>query len=302
MSAWLPGLSIGHATDLEARTGCTVLLGPFRGACHVCGHATGTREIDALSTLHIVPRIDALLFTGGSAFGLGAADGVVAWLEAKGRGFDTGIARVPIVPAAVIFDLAVATRRPDAAMGRAACDAARPAPPARGRVGVGTGATVGKWNGPANASPGGFGWHAGTHAGWTVVAVAAVNPLGDVVGTDGRIAAGARGPAGRFLAEEGFPPTGFDGGAGPGVPANTTLAAVITDAPASRTRLEILARMASAALARRIAPAFTPFDGDACFALSTADGGAEIDARALVGLGAMAATVLEHAIMAAVAP
>jgi L-aminopeptidase/D-esterase-like protein len=122
---WLDGLRVGHATDYVARTGCTVLLGPFRGACHIAGHATGTRELDPLSGLHVVPRIDALLLTGGSAFGLGAADGVVSWLEERGVGYDTGVARVPIVPAAVIFDLGVgrSDRRPDPAMGRAACEA-----------------------------------------------------------------------------------------------------------------------------------------------------------------------------------
>jgi L-aminopeptidase/D-esterase-like protein len=133
------GLRIGHATDAEARTGCTVFLGPFRGASFIAGHATGTREMDALSTLHIVPRIDALLFTGGSAFGLGAANGVVDWLEERGQGYDVGAAKVPIVPAAVIFDLPVASRRPDGAMARVACDAASNALPAEGPVGAGTG-------------------------------------------------------------------------------------------------------------------------------------------------------------------
>ena len=114
------GLRVGHATDRDAATGCTVILGPFRAAVDVRGMATGTRELDALSPLHLVDRIDALLLTGGSAFGLAAADGVVAWLEERGLGFDTGVARVPIVPAAVLFDLATgrADRRPDPAMGR----------------------------------------------------------------------------------------------------------------------------------------------------------------------------------------
>jgi L-aminopeptidase/D-esterase-like protein len=165
--AVVPGLRVGHATDAEARTGCTVLLGPFRGASHTAGHATGSREIDPLSPLHVVPRIDALLLTGGSAFGLAAAEGVVQWLEERGIGYETGAARVPIVPAAVIYDLAVgrSDRRPDAAMGRAACDAASEAMPAEGAVGAGTGATAGKVLGRDNASRGGFGVAAASHSG-----------------------------------------------------------------------------------------------------------------------------------------
>ncbi|MFW5951826.1 MAG: P1 family peptidase, partial [Gemmatimonadota bacterium] len=123
----VPGLRVGHAGDHEARTGCTVVLGPFRAAADVRGTATGTRELEAISPLHLVDRADAILLTGGSAFGLAAAGGVAAWLEEQGDyGFDTGVARVPIVPAAVLFDLAVgrSDRRPDAAMGRAACMAA----------------------------------------------------------------------------------------------------------------------------------------------------------------------------------
>ncbi|MCI0434896.1 MAG: P1 family peptidase [Gemmatimonadetes bacterium] len=308
MTALPPGVMIGHATDTDARTGCTVLIGPFRGACHVCGHATGTREIDALSPIHIVPRIDALLLTGGSAFGLGAADGVVAWLESHGRGFDVGVARVPIVPAAVIFDLAVAKRRPDATMGRAACEAATVTPPATGRVGAGTGATVGKWLGPAGASPGGLGCHSTLHEAWTITALAVVNALGDIIGATGEVLAGARDANGdfagtrlrdlaRFLPGAGATSVGPAGAPGA---SNTTLAAIVTDAPLSRTSLEILARMASAALARRISPAFTPFDGDIVFALSTADAPPSVEARELVALGAAATLALEEAIALAV--
>src|SRR5512142_2437349 len=118
----VPGLRAGHAT--RGRTGCTVLLGPFRGACDVRGLATGTREVDTLSPTHLVPSIDAILLTGGSAFGLAAADGVMSWVAEHGGGFDTGAARVPIVPAAVIFDLSQEAAPPDAGLGRAACEAA----------------------------------------------------------------------------------------------------------------------------------------------------------------------------------
>lgn len=288
-------LRIGHATDSEARTGCTVLLGPFRAAGHICGHATGSREMDVLSSLHLVPRIDALLLTGGSAFGLAAADGVVAWLEERGIGFDVGVARVPIVPSAVIFDLGYgsARRRPDAAMGRAACDAAQAGRPATGAVGAGTGATSGKLRGSDRALPGGFGYAATNVGEHTVAAVAVVNPLGYVVDEAGRV----------IGAEEGFDPASAEGGIMPGDPpsaTNTTLAAVITDAPLPRDALGIVARMASAALARRITPAFTPFDGDIVFALSTAPDATPTDPADIARHGVAACAALEAAILGAV--
>ena len=287
------GLRIGHATDREARTGCTVLLGPFRAAGHVCGHATGSRELDVLSSLHLVHQIDALLLTGGSAFGLAAADGVVAWLEERGIGFDTGVARVPIVPSAVIFDLGTgrADRRPDAAMGREACDAASTDLPAEGAVGVGTGATSGKIGGRDGALPGGFGralveW--GRHA---VLGAVVVNPLGYVRDESGRVA--------------GAPERGGPGAADPFVHAtppgtNTTLAVVVTDAPLPRAALGVVARMASAAIARRIDPAFTPFDGDIVFALSTALEASAAAPAEVAACGVAACAALEQAILRAV--
>lgn len=303
----LDRLRLGHATDHDAQTGCTVLLGPFRAACDVRGFATGSRELDALSLRHLVPRVDALLLTGGSAFGLAAAEGVVAWLEERDLGFDVGVTRVPIVPAAVIFDLRTgrADRRPDAAMGRAACDDARPWPWTEGRVGAGTGATVGKVLGPDHASPGGFGcWieRDGPHA---VLAAAVVNAVGDVLGADGRVIAGARDADGRFidaarrLREEGV--TGEFGRvreAPPGT--NTTLAIVATDAPLDRASLATLARMAGSATARRISPVNTPFDGDTVFALSTTAEGTPAEPGELLALGALAAWTLEQAIERAV--
>lgn len=300
------GLTVGHATDAEARTGCTVILGPFRGACDIRGLATGTRELDALSPHHLVPRVNAILLTGGSAFGLDAAAGVMAWLEERAIGFDTGFARVPIVPAAVIYDLAEgrADRRPDAAMGRAACDAADVAEVAEGSVGAGTGATVGKILGHAGGMPGGVGSWALDSAGYTVGALAVVNAFGDVLGADGRIVAGARGPDGGFLdTARALREAGFEGGFGrpqPSPGTNTTLAVVATDAPLSRTALEVLARMAATAVARRISPVNTPFDGDVVFALSTSDGVADLPAAALLALGAAATYTLERAIERAV--
>jgi L-aminopeptidase/D-esterase-like protein len=296
------GLRVGHAQDAEARTGCTVVLGPFRAAADVRGNATGTRELDALSPLHLVDRVDALLLTGGSAFGLGAADGVVAWLAERGAGFETGAARVPIVPAAVIYDLAVgsARRRPDAAMGRAACDAASSSDVARGRVGAGTGATVGKAMGPDGAMPGGVGTAAVRGAGYTVGALAVVNALGDVVDRTGRIVAGARDAEGRFVdIARALRDAGPEAFAPPPATA-TTLCVVATDAPLTRTGLQALARAGSVGQARAPYPAHTPNDGDVTFAVSTAaDEAATPPSLALV-LGAMAADAVADAIVDAV--
>jgi L-aminopeptidase/D-esterase-like protein len=293
----VPGLRIGHATDTQARTGCTVLLGPFRAAHQVCGHATGSRELDVLSALHIVERVDALLLTGGSAFGLAAADGIVAWLAERGAGFDAGVARVPIVPAAVIFDLATgrADRWPDAAMGRAACDAASGAPPAEGAVGAGAGATSGKVAGPGRSLPGGFGCAVTGCGEHRVLAAAVVNPFGCVIDEGGRII-GAAGPLDDAGLADPFSSSGPPG-------TNTTLAVVATDAPLTREALRIVARMASAAIARRITPAFTPFDGDIVFALSTAPDADPARGPARTGAcGAAACGVLEEAILRAVRP
>lgn len=297
----VPGLRVGHATDRAALTGCTVILGPFRAACDIRGTATGTREIEAISHLHLVQRADAILLTGGSAFGLAAADGVVAWLEAAGGfGFDTGVARVPIVPAAVIFDLAIgrADRRPDAAMGRAACEAAGVEVP-EGRVGAGTGATVGKGLGPERAMPGGVGTAAVHGGGFVVGALAVVNALGDVLDGGGRIVAGARDEHGGFADSARL----FRGGAPAPLPppgTNTTLCVVATDAPLGRAALQTLARAGSAGQARRIAPAHTPFDGDVTFAVSTAEAEPAAGPELLLSLGAMAADAVAEAIERAV--
>ncbi|MGH7575625.1 MAG: P1 family peptidase [Longimicrobiales bacterium] len=305
--AGFDGLRLGHATDVDARTGCTVLLGPFRAACDVRGFATGSREIDALSSQHIVPRVNALLLTGGSAFGLAAADGVVGWLEERDIGYDVGVARVPIVPAAVIFDLRAgrSDRRPDAAMGRAACDDARPWPWAEGRVGAGTGATVGKLLGPEHASPGGFGCWIENGPSYNVLAAAVVNAVGDVLDAGGRVIAGARDAHGRFidatrrLREEGI--TGHFGRVTETPPGtNTTLAVVATDAPLTRDALAALARMVGSAMARRISPVNTPFDGDIVFALSTAPAASTVEPGELLALGAAATWTLEQAIERAV--
>lgn len=298
----VPGLRVGHATDTEARTGCTVILGPFRAAYDIRGIATGTRELEAISHLHPVERADAILLTGGSAFGLAAADGVVAWLEEQGGfGFDTGVARVPIVPAAVLFDLAVgrADRRPDAAMGRAACAAAA-VEVEEGAVGAGAGATIGKLLGPAGAMPGGVGTASATAAGHTVGALVVVNALGDVLDGAGRIIAGARDASGAFadsarLAREGRAGTWTAPDA-----TNTTLTVVATDAPLDRPALQLLARAGTTGLTRRTSPAHTPFDGDVTFAVSTAGRAGSVGPGLLLALSVLAAEAVAEAVERAV--
>jgi len=299
----VPGIRVGHAEVEGGGSGCTVILGPFRAAADVRGLATGTRELDALSPSHLVPRVDALLLTGGSAYGLGAADGVMAWLADRGRGFPTPAAPVPIVPTAVIYDLAPGTPRPGPGAGGEACERAGTDPVACGRVGAGAGALVGKIEGRDRASPGGLGSASTAVAGSRVGALAVVNALGDVLDGGGRILAGARKEDGSFLdtarvlREEGA--SGEFGAARPG--GNTTLAVVATDAPLAIVDLGRLARMASTALARRISPVNTPFDGDVTFALSTAEEVERPTSGEILALGAAASEALERAIERAVA-
>ncbi|HEX6132660.1 MAG TPA: P1 family peptidase [Longimicrobiales bacterium] len=297
----VPGLKAGHAASERDATGCTVLLGPFRGAADVRGLATGTREIDALSPRHLVPRVDAILLTGGSAPGLAAADGVVQWLRERGLGYAVGPTRIPIVPAAVIFDIHSSTQRsPDASMGRAACDAASRDPLAEGRVGAGTGATVGKLRGPEASSPGGVGTCAVDHGPYRVGVLAVVNAFGDVLDYDGSIIAGARSADGSPLDSMRAALHAAPDGGSP--IANTTLCVVATDAPLSRIALQTVARMGSSAVVRRIAPANTVFDGDAVFALSTSDSVQELSPAELLSIGAAAQLALEEAIIRAVRP
>jgi L-aminopeptidase/D-esterase-like protein len=295
----VPGIAVGHAQDDDAKTGCTIVLGPFRAAVDVRGLAAGTRQFGALSPNHLAPQVDGLLLTGGSAFGLAAADGVMSWLEERGRGLQTDVARIPIVPSAVIFDLGVGRgeRRPDPQMGRAAGEAATEGPVAEGRVGVGCGATVGKLFGRSGAMAGGLGSFAvelGEHA---VAALVVVNAYGDVLDGRGAIIAGARDEAGSFvdtaayLREHGVPPR-----TAPQPATNTTLAVVATDYPLSRTDLAAVAGQAMNAIVRRIAPANTQFDGDLVFGCSTAPEPAQVPAAELLRVGICAEWVLARAI------
>ena len=291
-----------------------MVLGPFRGAVEVRGMATGTRELEVLSPYHLVGEVDAVLLAGGSAFGLAAAEGVMEWLAERGKGFDAGVARVPLVPGAVIFDLASRTLRPGPADGRRACEAASADPVVEGRVGAGAGATVGKILGPGGAVEGGVGSAAAPWGEHRMGALAVVNALGDVIDAAGRILAGARSPSGGFLGTDSFlleghgpgefsGPVGveeMDGGKGPAPGINTTLVVVGTDIPLSTVDLGRLARLASGALPRAISPVNTPFDGDVLFALSSGRGGEGLAAGDLLGLGVLARKLTEDAIRRAV--
>ena len=270
----VPGVLVGHHTDLQAGTGCTVVLGPeggMRGSAFVRGRATGTRELNVLSPRHLVSNIHAIVLTGGSAFGLGAVDGVMRWLAERGRGFNVGAGVVPIVPAAVIFDLSFGEVKwpvPDDAY--AACEAAG-TEFQEGSVGAGTGATVGKVLGARGMMKSGIGSWAERRGEVIVGALAVVNAFGDVRDADGKILAGARGPDGfvdarRYLTRGSAPEGGFnrDG-------ANTTLVVVTTNTNTSRVALQSVAQMAADAMGQRITPVGTAFDGDVVFAVAAGE-------------------------------
>jgi L-aminopeptidase/D-esterase-like protein len=262
----VPGIQVGHATDDRGLTGCTVILceAGAVGGIDVRGAAPGTRETDLLRPENTVERVNAVLLTGGSAFGLDAAAGVMRFLEARGSGFAVRSTVVPIVPAAVIFDLGLGDHRarPDAAMGFAACQAASAGPPAEGSVGAGTGATVGKSGGMARAMKGGIGTAGVRVDGFTVAALVVVNAYGDVVDEAGAFLAGAR-PAAVSIA-------GQSPNDDPSVGANTSIGVVATDLPLDKAGATRLAQAAHDGLARAVRPAHTAFDGDTFFALSTA--------------------------------
>jgi L-aminopeptidase/D-esterase-like protein len=297
------GLAVGHATDVDGATGCTVVRGidePFRCALHIVGRATGTREAAMLDPAHLVDRTDAIFLTGGSAYGLDAAAGVMRWMEEHGRGFPVGAGVVPIVPGAVIFDLAPLGRfdaRPSPTMAYDACESASSDDVREGSIGAGTGATVGKIAGPAQAMKGGLGIASATAGAITVVALAVVNALGDIRDASGAIIAGARRTDGTWLDTEAFIARGADAEFADVTGRNTTLCVVSTNADMSRIQLATLARAASAALYRRISPVGTQFDGDVVFATAPHGGGV---IASLAQVEALAVSVLERAIERAV--
>lgn len=296
------GVAVGHASDATGATGCTVVRGvsgPMRAGAAVVGRATGTRDLLPLTTHHLVDRIDAILLTGGSAYGLDAAAGVMRWMEERGRGFAVADGVVPIVPAAVVFDLAPLgsfSARPTAEMAYDACDSARTHSISEGSVGAGTGTTVGKAAGPQWAMKGGLGCAVARGATLTVGAIAVVNALGDVRDAENRIIAGARSEGGGFRDSVSV----LAGGSRPAFDAmqmtNTTLAVVVLSAPLGRTDLGAVAEACAGALHRRITPAGTAYDGDIIFALSPLDGTATDSMTASV----LASAALERAIERAV--
>jgi L-aminopeptidase/D-esterase-like protein len=294
------GLVVGHATDVAGGTGCTVVRGergPFRCGVAVVGRATGTRELALLEPSHHVDRIDAILLSGGSAYGLDAAAGVMRWMEERGRGFDVGAGVVPIVPAAVLFDLVPLGRfdaRPSPQMAYEACERAT-AMALEGSVGAGAGAMVGKALGPESAMKSGVGCGAASAGGVEVRALAVVNAVGDVRDATGRIVAGARAEDGTWLDSVAW----FERGGPAGdrfrdlAGRNTTLCVVATNAALDRVALAALARAASAALYRRITPVATLFDGDVVFATAPLAGGPH---PPTVQVEALAVRALETAI------
>jgi L-aminopeptidase/D-esterase-like protein/N-acetylglutamate synthase-like GNAT family acetyltransferase len=295
----VPGLRVGQWTDRKGATGCTVVLCPPEGAvaaCAVLGGAPGTRETDALLAGNAVKRAHAVLLGGGSAFGLDAASGVMRWLDERGIGFEMKSVRVPIVPAAVIYDLGVGRGdvRPDAAAGYAACEAAGRTV-RRGSVGAGTGASVAKLGGIERAVKGGLGTTSERLADGTVIgAIVAVNAVGEIVDpATGRMVAamrpqpGAPGDSIELLRQR--------GSAAVSPVENTTIAVVATDVALDREQLYRVALMAHAGIARTVRPSHTPADGDTVFALST--GRREQERPDLAAIGALAARSLERAIL-----
>jgi L-aminopeptidase/D-esterase-like protein len=287
------GLMVGHATDREAATGCTVILcreGAVAGA-DVRGGAPGTRETDLLAPGRTVERVHAVLLTGGSAFGLDAAGGVMRYLEERGIGFDTGAARVPIVPAAVLYDLEVgrADRRPDREMGYAACQSASAAPPEQGRVGAGTGATVGKLMGMAHAMPGGVGAASVKTGGVTVAALVAVNAVGNVVDhRTGHTLAGVR-VNGAFADPIALM---LDGAGGAPAGVNTTIGVIATDGILTGVQAARLACVAHDGLALSIRPVHTAMDGDTLFALSTGRAACDFNRVCVAAVEAVARAIV----------
>jgi L-aminopeptidase/D-esterase-like protein len=296
------GISVGHFTDGRRPTGCTVVLAP-RGAVaavDVRGSAPGTRETDLLAPQNLVEHVHGVLLAGGSAFGLDAATGVMRWLEEQGAGLEVGPARIPIVPAAVLFDLPLGDQRirPDAAAGYAACQAASRKAPGEGNVGAGAGAVIGKIFGLDRAMKGGIGTAAVTVDGVTVGAIVACNALGDVIDPDtARVIAGARTADGRALLDtrrallRGEAPKPILAGS------NTTIGVIATDAVLTKVQAGRLATQGHDGLARAINPVHTLSDGDTLFALAT---GASGKGLGMMTLGAMAAEACALAVVRAI--
>ncbi len=300
----VPGVKVGHWTSSERPTGCTVILveGGAVGGVDVRGGGPGTRETDLLRPEATVDTVHAIVLSGGSAFGLAAADGVMLYLEEKGVGFRAGRAIVPIVPAAILFDLGIGGNpkiRPTRESGYSAAKAATRETVEQGCVGAGAGATVGKLLGAGRSMKSGIGSASmKTPSGIVIGAVAAVNALGDVVHPDtGQILAGALTEDKKGFADAAAMIRGGLGFNGGSAVENTTLAVVAANVKWTQAQATKVAQMAQDGLARAIRPVHMPFDGDTVFTLGT--GGEELDTGKLGLVGALAADVLAMAIVAA---
>ena len=272
MTLNMAGFKIGHATDEENHTGCTVILCPEHttGSVDVRGPAPGSREVALLAADKPNHFVNAVLLTGGSAFGLAAADGVMGYLKERGIGHPTPIMPIPIVPTAVVFDLGfnMGQRQPDAEMGYAACGQAVDGEIAQGNVGAGAGVSVGKWGGFKHMMKSGFGL-AGVVLDDLVVNVAAVtNAVGDVVDGDGSVLAGARKEEGGWLVED-HPLRYISPERMPMPGTNTTLVVVWTNARMTRPEVNRIAQRAHDGMAMAIRPIHTAHDGDTAFALAS---------------------------------
>ncbi len=303
----VPGVEVGNAQDEMALTGCTVILvrkGAV-GGVDVRGGAPGTRETDLLNPVNLVQKVHAVVLAGGSAFGLNAASGVMKYLEERKIGFNTGVARVPIVPAAILFDLNLGDKnaRPDAEMGYQACLAASNRPPAQGNAGAGTGASVGKLFGAALAMKSGQGTASVRAGGIIVGALVAVNAFGDVIDPDsGGIVAGLRsgkvGPV-RVGGRRPFADTTEmmksrlnQGILGLATRSNTVIGVVATNAKLNKVEATKVAQMAHDGVARAVRPAHTMLDGDTIFALSTGSTRSNVSLIGALGAQAMAMAIV----------
>ena len=297
------GFKVGHWTNEVVPTGCTVIMPPPGNvtSCDIRGSSPSSRELAHLDPDRKLTEVHAILLTGGSAFGLAAAEGVVDWLSERKIGYQTGLVPVPIVPAAVIFDLAAADpqARPGRDAGRAACDSASEGAVAIGRVGAGAGATVGKWAGREYLVPGGLGVAELEDGSERVAALAVVNAVGDVIGEDGRVVAGSSAPGAdsRAAFRPEFPPPA------PDAPANTVLAVIATTAALDKREVRWLAARGSDGITISVRPAHTRYDGDVVFAVSTpSEDAGEAPPPNLDVLGHLATQAVAAAVRDAVAP
>jgi len=285
----IAGIRIGHASHAVHLTGLTVFLCPEGsvGGVDVRGSAPGTREVALLSPMKKVTRVDAILLSGGSAFGLSAADGVVRYLADRNIGYPTILKNIPIVSAAIVYDLLLGggSEFPDSEMAYRACEVAGTTPIEQGNVGVGTGVTVGGWGGPLAMMKGGFGFASYDQGDLEVAAAAVVNSFGDVVNDDGQVLAGARGKAGHWLVQE-YPwrPSQLTGAKM--LIGNTTLVVVMTNAWLDKIGTNLIALRAHDGIAIAVQPTHTTYDGDVTFAVATGQVEAPVD---LVGNMAVAA-------------